>query len=214
MMGKRSDTKGKKRLPAEQREKMLRKAALDVFLEKGYGATSLDEIIRRAGGSRRNIYTQFGGKECLFKSLITEIADLGLAPMQQDFDMEGSLSENVHRFADRLLSTLLSPTALDLSRLALADGARFPEFAKVYFEAGPQRATENFAKLLDLAQNKGEIICQDNQIAASQFIGMLRDNVYLQVLLRLRPAPEQQEKENIIENAVKCFLHGICKQKS
>jgi hypothetical protein len=41
---------------------------------------------------------------------------------------------------------------------------------------------------------------------------MLRDNVYLQVLLRLRPAPEQQERENIIESAVEIFLHGIVKQ--
>ncbi|MDR1490835.1 MAG: TetR/AcrR family transcriptional regulator C-terminal domain-containing protein [Desulfovibrio sp.] len=49
-------------------------------------------------------------------------------------------------------------------------------------------------------------------MAAGQFVGMLRDNVYLQVLLRLRPAPEQQERENIIESAVEIFLHGIVKQ--
>jgi AcrR family transcriptional regulator len=209
MMEKTADNKGKKRMSAEQREKVLRKAAVDVFLEKGYGATNLDEIMGRAGGSRRSIYTLFGGKEGLFKALVTEIADLALAPLWQDFAVEGSLRDNVRNFADRLLSALLSPSALDVSRLALADGVHFPELAKVYFEAGPRRAAESLAKLLDLAQNRGEISCRDSQTAAGQFVGMLRDNVYLQVLLRLRPAPEQQEKENIIESAVEIFLHGI-----
>jgi hypothetical protein len=57
-----------------------------------------------------------------------------------------------------------------------------------------------------LAKEKGEIFCRDSQIAAGQFVGMLRDNVYLQVLPRLRPAPEQQERENIIESAVEIFF--------
>ncbi|MDR2055239.1 MAG: TetR/AcrR family transcriptional regulator [Desulfovibrio sp.] len=212
MPEKNSDGKGKKRLPAEQREKVLRKAALGVFLEKGYGAASLDEIIRRAGGSRRSIYTRFGGKEELFRALIAEIADLALAPLRQDFDTGGSLRENLSGSADRLLSALLSPSVLDLSRLALADGARFPEFAQAYFEAGPGSAAESFAALFDLARQRGEIFCQDTRLAAGQFVGMLRDNVYLQVLLRLRPAPEQQEREKIIESAVGIFLHGLEKR--
>ena len=205
-------TTGKKRLSAEQRQEVLLKVAGEVFLEKGYEATSLDDIIGRSGGSRRNIYTQFGGKEGLFKALITEIAGQALASVQQEFDKEGSLRENLRRFADRLLSTLLRPSALNLSMLALADGVRFPELAKVYFEAGPQRAAESLAELFDYATKRGEITCRDNYMAASQFIGMLRDNLYLQVLLRLRPAPEQRERQEIIASAVDIFLYGISRQ--
>ncbi|MDR2075994.1 MAG: TetR/AcrR family transcriptional regulator [Desulfovibrio sp.] len=209
-MKKESGGKGKgERLSAEQRETVLRRAALDVFLEKGYRAASLDEIIRRAGGSRRTIYTRFGGKEALFKALVTEIADRTLVPMRQDFDRESSLRENLSKLADRLLSALLSPTVLDLSRLALAEGARFPELARAYFDAGPRSAAESFAALFDLARERGEISCPDSQTAAGQFVGILRDNVYLQVFLRLRPAPDQREREKIIAGAVEIFLHGL-----
>ena len=210
----RSTAVRKKRLPAEERQEVLLHAATEVFLEKGYAAANLDDIIRRAGGSRRTIYTQFGGKEGLFKALVTEVATRALAPMRESADMEGGLEEALFYFADRLLSALFTPSGLDLSRLAMADGSRFPELAKVYFVSGPQTARAGLAALLDAAKERGEITCPDTMMAASQFVGMLRDNCYLEVLLKLRPAPEQHEREALVRSAVGIFLHGIREQKS
>jgi AcrR family transcriptional regulator len=207
-----SNSKRKKRLSAEQRQEVLLKAARDAFSEKGYEGTSLDDIIRRAGGSRRSIYTQFGGKEGLFKALMVETAGQALVPMHQAPDEENSLEKTLFCFADRLLSALFTPAALDLSRLALADGSRFPELAKVYFESGPESAEATLAVLLDSAEKRGEIDCRCVRSAAGRFIGMLRDNLYLQVLLRLRPAPEHEEKETLIQSAVEIFLCGIKKR--
>jgi len=213
-MGTRpSVSKRKKRLPAEKRQEVVLQVAAEVFLEKGFEATSLDDIISRSGGSRRTIYTQFGGKAGLFKALVTEVATRALAHMQEPTDMERSVEEALFCFADRLLSALFTPSVLDLSRLALADGSRFPELAKVYFASGPQTAGTSLAALLDVAKERGEISCSDTMIAASQFVGMLRDNLYIEVLLRLRPAPEQHEKEKLIRNAVEVFLYGIGKKK-
>src|SRR3546814_17701069 len=50
-------------------------AAGQVFFEQGYAATSIDAIIERAGGSKRNIYSEFGSKEGLFTALVSESAD-------------------------------------------------------------------------------------------------------------------------------------------
>ena len=209
-----SESKKKKNLPAEQRQEVLLRVASEVFLEKGYAATSLDDIIGRAGGSRRSIYTQFGGKEGLFKALVAEIASQALAPMRQDIDKETDLREALLRYAESILSALFTPTALDLSRLALADGSHFPELAEVYFTSGPGSAAQSLTKLLEASKSRGEIQCLNCDIAASQFIGILRDNLHLHVLLRLRPAPEQEERAALVKSAVEIFLHGIVKQKS
>lgn len=206
-----SESKKKKRLPAEKRQEALLKAAAEVFLEKGYGATSLDDVIGRAGGSRRSIYTQFGGKEGLFKALVAEIASQALSPMRQDIDNATDLREALLRYAESILSALFTPTVLDLARLALADGARFPELAEVYFTSGPGSAAQSLAKLLEAAESRGEIQCLNFDIAAGQFVGMLRDNLYLQVLLRLRPAPDQEERALLGKSVVEIFLHGIVK---
>lgn len=209
MVKKLSANKRKKRMPVEQRQEVLLNVAAEVFLEKGYNATSLDEIISRAGGSRRNIYTQFGGKEGLFKNLIMEIAEQALQSMRQNLDKERDLCDSLFDFANRLLSALFMPSVLNLTRLALSEGIRFPELSRIYFENGPNSAAENLVLLLEAAKNRGEIMCIDSNIAASQFVGMLRDNIYLQVLLRLRPAPKQGERQILIESAVSIFLNGI-----
>jgi len=208
-----SESKKKKRLSADQRQEVLLKVAAEVFLEKGYEATSLDDIISWAGGSRRNIYTQFGGKEGLFKALVSQITDQALTPMGRAPDLDGDFRQSLRDHAGTVLSALFMPSVLDLYRLALADGIRFPELAEVYYTAGPGRAMESLAQLFTAAQESGEIACKDCGLAASQFIGMMRDNIHLQVLLRLREAPDQEEMAAMIENALDIFLNGIAKRK-
>jgi len=44
-----------------------------MFLDRGYEAMSLDTLIARAGGSRRNIYDRFGGKEGLFIEVVNQL---------------------------------------------------------------------------------------------------------------------------------------------
>ena len=55
-----------KRPPREGRRSAILEAAAQVFFEQGYAATSIDAIIERIGGSKRNIYSEFGSKEGVF----------------------------------------------------------------------------------------------------------------------------------------------------
>ncbi|XKM14573.1 TetR/AcrR family transcriptional regulator [Orbaceae bacterium ac157xtp] len=204
-----SNNRLQKKLPAEQRKELLLKVATQVFLEKGYEATSLDDIISQAGGSKRSIYTEFGGKEELFHTIVTHLTTQVLAPMRQAISQSTDLRKGLYTFANDILSSLFTPTVLDLSRLALTDGVRFPKFAKIYFSSGPGCAADSLKELLDAAQKRGEIKCKDTLLSANQFIGMLRDNLYLQVLLKLRPSPKEQEIKILAQNAVDIFLLGV-----
>lgn len=47
-------------------------AARELFLEKGYGATTLNEIARHAGVSVQTLYAQFGNKQALVHQLMDE----------------------------------------------------------------------------------------------------------------------------------------------
>ena len=44
-------------------------AAREVFLEQGYEAASVNDVVRRAGGSLATLYAQFGNKEGLFQAV-------------------------------------------------------------------------------------------------------------------------------------------------
>jgi TetR/AcrR family acrAB operon transcriptional repressor len=47
-------------------------AALKVFSQNGYSATRLEDIAQAVGVTRGAIYHHFGGKEALYKALVTE----------------------------------------------------------------------------------------------------------------------------------------------
>ncbi|MHA6687547.1 TetR/AcrR family transcriptional regulator C-terminal domain-containing protein [Mesorhizobium sp. A556] len=44
---------------------------------------------------------------------------------------------------------------------------------------------------------------------ADQFVGMIRDNLHLQVVLGLRPPPSAEEAREAVESAVAIFLNGV-----
>ena len=61
----------------DARPSELTAAALELFVEKGFAATRLDEIAARAGVSKGTLYLYFDSKEELFKAVIRE----GLLPL-------------------------------------------------------------------------------------------------------------------------------------
>jgi AcrR family transcriptional regulator len=64
----------RKRLTAEQRREGILRAALEVFAERGYHASSIDDIARSAGISKALIYEHFASKEELHVRLLEENA--------------------------------------------------------------------------------------------------------------------------------------------
>ena len=63
------------RLPRSARRAQLLEVALDVFVEQGYHAASMDEIADRAGVSKPVLYQHFPGKLELYTALISSAVD-------------------------------------------------------------------------------------------------------------------------------------------
>src|SRR5476651_1384870 len=55
---------------AAQRREAIIEAALDEFIARGYAATRLDDVAKRAGVAKGTIYLHFKDKEALFQELI------------------------------------------------------------------------------------------------------------------------------------------------
>ena len=66
----------------------LEHAALGVFWQNGYFATSMDDLVRATGVSRHGIYSDFGSKEGLFLACFdaykAEIVDKAFAPVERN----------------------------------------------------------------------------------------------------------------------------------
>ena len=64
----------RRRLTADERRAAILASALDVFSERGYHASSIDDIARAAGISKALIYEHFSSKEELYGSLLEQHA--------------------------------------------------------------------------------------------------------------------------------------------
>jgi AcrR family transcriptional regulator len=198
--------KMKQQKPKERRIAILR-AAGDEFFERGYEATSIDAIIERIGGSKRDIYREFGNKEGLFVALISERADYALTALGES---EGrNLRDTLLEFGRRFVTLSTSAAMLGVYRATVSEAQRFPGLARIFYERGPGRAESLLAELLEAANQKGEAQVADCTIAASHFIGMFRDNFHLRMLLGLTCAPDSKQVEKAVISAVDIFLFGI-----
>ncbi|WP_201833830.1 TetR/AcrR family transcriptional regulator [Microvirga zambiensis] len=194
--------------PSSRREILLQ-AAAEVFFEQGYAATSIDAIIERAGGSKRNIYSEFGNKEGLFSAIVTENADRVLSTLAIE-EIEGhDLRETLTAFGQHLMSGYMSPTLIGIYRMAVTEANRFPDLVRSFYDEGPGRATSQLAQVIELAKERGEIRADDCQRAAGHFVGMIRDNLHLQVILGLRRPPSDKEMRAAVASAVELFLNGV-----
>lgn len=198
-----------KRIPQEDRRAAILDAAAEVFFEQGYAATSIDAIIDRIGGSKRNIYNEFGNKEGLFTALVTESADTALAALSAEQFTGRNLDEILVEFGRRLMAIYMSPALIGVYRSIMTEAARFPELAKAFYDKGPGRATGRLAEVLEEAKARGEVQINDCHKAADHFVGMLRDNLHLQVILGLRPPPSTAEANAAVTSAINIFLYGI-----
>ena len=194
--------------PESRREALVR-AAAELFLEQGYVATSIDAIIDRAGGSKRNIYNEFGNKEGLFTAIVTESADKALSALVAEESERHDLRETLTAFGRHLFAVYMSPTVIGIYRIAVAEANRFPDLVRSFYDQGPGRTTIRLAEVLEAANRRGEIQTDDCQRVAGHFVGMIRDNLHLQVVLGLRPSPSDEETEKAVASAVDVLLNGV-----
>lgn len=197
----------KTRKPANRRDALLKAAATE-FLEKGYVATSIDAIIERSGGSKRNIYNEFGNKQGLFLAIVKHNVDEMLETLSVDDIEMHDLRETLTVFGERLMKVYMSPTLIGIYRTVVTEASRFPELMKSFYEQGPARTTFRLAEVLEAARARGEIRGDDCLRLAGHFVGMIRDNLHLQVILGVRPPPSDDEARAAVASAVEVFLNG------
>jgi len=92
---------------------------------------------------------------------------------------------------------------------SMFEANRFPDLVKSFYEQGPGRATSRLAEVLAAANKRGEIRTSDCTRTAGHFVGMIRDNLHLQVVLGLRAAPSDREVQAAVGSAVEVFLNGV-----
>ena len=187
-------------------------AATAVFVERGYGGATLDEVIRRSGGSRATLYQQFGGKEGLFAAIIGQICSDILTPLSQAEASERTPEAVLLAFGRSFMAGLMRPEGLALYRVLIGEGEPFPELATAVYRSGPTVAAAQLATHLRRWHAENRVTIEDFDVAAKQFLEMIKGDLHFRALLRLDPTPTEEEIDLSVRSAVRLFLLGAYRE--
>jgi len=193
----------------QARRALLVETATQAFLEKGYGGASLDDIIAKAGGSRRNVYEWFGGKEALFAAVVGEAIGEILSSLSAPELEAREPRDALIAIGRTFVETLVLPRVLALYRVVVGESARFPELGRAFFEAGPKRAYERLAADLRAWEAKGKLSVPDADLAARLFLEMMKADVHMRLLFEPGTPPDRAAIAAQVELAVDMLLTGI-----
>lgn len=190
------------------REQIL-SVATELFLEQGYGSTSIESVAAVAGVSKRTFYDRFEDKAALFAAVVHRIIDNIRPPANVPLLAGANLPDILRRLAGLILTAALSSQAIALHRLVTGESRRFPELASaVEKDGGQTEATALIAGLLSRELPKIKLNAEDQVFAAQQFI-------YMVVAVPQRRATgfgipmTPAELEQWADSAVTLFLEGF-----
>jgi AcrR family transcriptional regulator len=145
---------------AERRAAII-EAALDEFIARGFTATRLDDIAKRAGVAKGTIYLHFKDKESMFEELIrTAIVPL-VGRMHAPPPPGGTVRDAIEGFALAFIQEIASTRRGDIVRLIVAEGPRFPAIADFYYREVVSRGLAGMRALIELGIARGEIQHKD-----------------------------------------------------
>lgn len=181
-------------------------AAQGLFGAHGYGATSMDAVATKAGVSKATVYAHFKNKQQLFAAMVQRECDRCIEKMAIPNDVHDlALEAALKRIADAFLQILVTPRILAIFCVVIAEGRRFPELGRIFYESGPGVTFAGVVNYIERTQALGLIRQDCPRQAAYQFLGMLRGDLQLRALLGL---VEEGELERTAQAAVDTFLRA------
>ncbi|UFZ06651.1 TetR/AcrR family transcriptional regulator; helix-turn-helix transcriptional regulator [Bradyrhizobium ontarionense] len=142
---------------AAERRAAIVQAAMDEFIARGFAATRLDDIARRAGVAKGTIYLHFKDKESMFEELIRTAILPFVSRLAAPPPPSGSVRDMVEVLAKMFLQEVAGTRRADLVRLIIAEGPRFPAIADFYYREVVSRGLAAMRGLIQLAIARGEI---------------------------------------------------------
>ena len=140
-----------------RRRKAILEAALEEFAVRGFAATRLDDVARRAEVAKGTIYLYFRDKESLFQELVRAMLSPLIGAIESAAMRELPIRALVELILDTFVNEIYGTRRKDVIRLIITEGPRFPELAEFYYREVIARVLPVVRDRLRLAVERGEL---------------------------------------------------------
>ena len=196
----------------EARPGELIEAALELFVEKGFAATRVDEVAARAGVSKGTLFLYFPSKEELFKAAVRENIAGRFAEWTLELDAFEGSTDDLLRYCYKVWWERIGATkASGITKLMLSEAQNFPEIAQFYQQEVILPGRALIRRILQRGMERGEFRQMDLEygtyiVLAPMMFLMLWNNSMGPCAL----PDENFSPEQYIRSQVDNILHGLC----
>lgn len=193
----------------DKRRAAMLEAAHRLFLERGYGATTLAEVVKYSGGSLTTLYDLFEGKEGLFRAVIAEQCVQIAAALEQAemADLPPALA--LRRFAETIFDIVLSKDSIALLRQIIAEASQFPELGRTLFATGVEVIQTKVDDYLRRQTERGLLEVDEPQSASTIFSEMILQQYRIRLLCGVPVVLTADEKQEHLDRALAVFLRAF-----
>ena len=185
--------------------------ARQLFIEKGYGRTTTDDVASRCRISKQTLYRLFPGKPALFAAVI-EAHRYSMLAIHGDYDAM-PIEQALQQIFRIDLDPKIESDNLAILRLVVLESQQHPELEEMLLRYGAEKARADLSKWLKARRKKGLIDIDD----ADGVAHILLDMVFGPMVLKLDDVAKRrkpQQRKDHIRRCISIFLYGIGASKS
>jgi len=179
--------------------------ARKVFMELGFDGASMGVIARAAGVSKGTLYVYFTDKSRLFEAIVEE-EKIEQVKTDFNFDPERDLDTTLPEFGRAYISLLCRPGGGSAIRTVMAIAERMPDVGSRFYTQVIAHTVDRFAAYLDARARLGELVMEDTQLAAWQFMQMCQATLFQAFIFQAKPAPSPEQIAKVVDSATEVFF--------
>ena len=185
-------------------------AALELFVEKGFAATRLEDVAQRAGVSKGTVYLYFDSKDDLFKAVIRS----GMVRAIEEAEklvagFEGPSADLLRRIYAGWWQNIGGTKLSGIPKLMISEAQNFPELARFYYDEVIQRGSRLFARALERGVARGEFRPVNVDYAVRALIAPLIMRAILEHSFLPCAGPEDFDVPAYFEHTLGLVLDGL-----
>ena len=187
----------------EDRPQEITEAAFEAFAEKGFAATRVEEVAKRAGVSKGLLYLYFKTKEELFKAVVRSLVVPRIDRLTAAIEGSGLSAEAFLRgpFLEFVKTLPGSPVAVVI-RLMIAEGPRHPDLVQFYWDNVVSRGLAAIEALLERGVADGEF----RRTRVNELPHLVIMPVVFSVIFKLLFEKQSLDTDRLIETHVDLLL--------
>ena len=188
--------------PGGSREAII-EAAGRLFMERGFGFVSMDDLAKAAGVARRTLYNQFATKEDIFREMLLRVSGQLEVAFPSGIEPHGDVEDVLRLIGRMILELHKQPEYCGFLRMVVANSRQFPWIAEE-FAAVMEPQTERLVEYLAHQTAQGILDCRNPVLAAHQFMGMLNELSLWPWMIGRERIPF--EAEDVVDETIRMFL--------